>query len=127
MPSKKYHTYYSEKEKVYAIQEIKKNIITLERDVTKIYQNLKIISRKIYYLYGVMIESSEFSSSESSSSEKAYTIEEPRESDSDNMPPIIIKRKIHNVDKKPGNKAKPRRNPTRTCKKIELAKLSNNG
>ena len=43
MPSKKYRTYYSEREKVYAIQEIKENIITLERDITKIYQNLKSI------------------------------------------------------------------------------------
>ena len=65
MPSKKYHTYYSEKEKVYDIQEIKKNIIVLERDVTKIHQNLKNISRKIYYLYDAMTESSESSSSES--------------------------------------------------------------
>jgi hypothetical protein len=65
MSSKKCHTYYSEKEKVYAIQEIKENIIALERDVTKIHQNLKNIGRKIYYLYDAMTESSESSSSES--------------------------------------------------------------
>src|SRR4051794_30559172 len=65
MPSKKYRTYYSEKEKVYAIQEIKESIIALERDVTKIQQNLKRIGREICYLYNAMPESSESSSSES--------------------------------------------------------------
>ena len=65
MPSKKYRTYYSEKEKDYAIQEIKENIIALERDVTKIHENLKSISREIYYLYDAMTESSESSTSES--------------------------------------------------------------
>jgi len=112
MPSKKYHTYYSEKEKVYAIQEIKENIITLERDVTKIHQNLKIISRKIYYLYGAMIESSESSSSESSSAEEAYTIEEgPRESVFTPLNKVIY------VNKKSDNKkTKPRRNPTRAVR-----------
>ena len=44
MPSKNYRAYYSEKEKEYAIQEIKENIIALERDVTKIHKNLKNIS-----------------------------------------------------------------------------------
>jgi len=39
MLSKKYFT-YSEKEKIYVIQEIKESIIALERDVTKIHQNL---------------------------------------------------------------------------------------
>ena len=53
MPSKKYYT-YSEKEKIYAIQEIKDSIIALERDVTKIHQNLKSIGREIYYLYDAM-------------------------------------------------------------------------
>ena len=123
MPSKKYHTYYSEKEKVYAIQEIKKNIITLERDVTKIHQNLKIISRKIYYLYGAMIELSESSSSESSSAEEAYTIEEgPRESV---FTPL---NKVKHVNKKSDNKkTKPRRNPARTCRKIKSVNISSNG
>src|SRR3989337_1510749 len=65
MPSIKYRTYYAEKEKVYAIQEIKENIIALKCDITKIHQNLKNISRKIYYLYDAMTESSESSSSES--------------------------------------------------------------
>ncbi|GBB86245.1 hypothetical protein RclHR1_12680011 [Rhizophagus clarus] len=56
-------------------------------------------------------------SSESSLAEEAYTIEELRESNSDNMPPIIIKRKIHNENKKSDNKTmKPRRNPIRACK-----------
>ncbi|CAI2195118.1 7948_t:CDS:1, partial [Funneliformis geosporum] len=81
MSSKKYRTYYSEKEKVYAIQEIKENIIALECDITKIHQNLKSIGRKINYLYDAITESSESSTSESSSAEEAYTIEEePRES-----------------------------------------------
>src|SRR4051794_41567781 len=40
----------SEKEKVYAIQEIKESIIALERDVTKMHQNLKRISQEICYL-----------------------------------------------------------------------------
>ena len=53
MTSKKYYT-YSEKEKICAIQEIKDSIIALERDVTKIHQNLKIIGREIYYLYDAM-------------------------------------------------------------------------
>jgi hypothetical protein len=53
MPSKKYYT-YSEKEKIYTIQEIKDSIIALERDVTKIHQNLKNIGREIYYLYDAM-------------------------------------------------------------------------
>ena len=65
MPSKKYRAYYSEKEKDYAIQEIKENIIALERDVTKIHQNIKRIGREIYYLYDAKTESSESSSSES--------------------------------------------------------------
>ena len=69
MSSKKYYT-YSEKEKVYAIQEIKENIIALEHDITKIHQNLKSIGREIYYLYDAMTESSESSSSESSSAEE---------------------------------------------------------
>ncbi|SRR6266498_887405 len=69
MPSKKYYTYL-EKEKIYAIQEIKDSIIALKHDVTKIHQNLKSIGRKIYYLCDAMIdpfkstsfsESSEFS------------------------------------------------------------------
>ncbi|CAG8436090.1 5510_t:CDS:2, partial [Funneliformis mosseae] len=81
MPSKKYRTYYSEKEKDYTIQDIKENIIALERDITKIHQNLKSISREIYYLYDAMRESSESSTSKFSSAEEAYTIEEePRES-----------------------------------------------
>ncbi|CAI2180784.1 10098_t:CDS:2 [Funneliformis geosporum] len=72
MPSKKYYT-YSEKEKINAIQEIKDSIIALERDVTKIHQNLKNIGREIYYLYDAMSdpfettsfsETSEFSSPE---------------------------------------------------------------
>ena len=69
MPSKKYYT-YSEKEKVYTIQEIKQNIITLKRDVTKIHQNLTSIGREINYLYDAMTKSSESSTSESSSAEE---------------------------------------------------------
>jgi len=40
------YTYYSKKQKVYAIQEIKENIIALECDVTKIHQNLKTLAEK---------------------------------------------------------------------------------
>ena len=73
MPSKKYYTYL-EKEKIYAIQEIKDSIIVLECDVTKIHQNLKSIGQEIYYLYDAMTDSFEstlFSeSSESSSPEE---------------------------------------------------------
>jgi hypothetical protein len=73
MPSKKYYT-YSEKEKICAIQEIKDSIIALERDVTKIHQNLKSIGQEIYYLYDAMsgpFETTSFSeSSESSSPEE---------------------------------------------------------
>jgi hypothetical protein len=65
MSSKKYCTYYSEKEKVYAIQEIKESIIALEHDVTKIHKNLKRIGQEICYLYNATTESSESSSSES--------------------------------------------------------------
>jgi hypothetical protein len=53
MPSKKYYT-DSEKEKIYTIVNIKESIITLERDVTKIHQNLKTIAREIYHLYITM-------------------------------------------------------------------------
>lgn len=78
MPSKKYRTYYSEKEKDYAIQEIKENIIVLERDITKIHENLKSISREIYYLYDAMTESSESSTSESDYEPwKATSFEKP--------------------------------------------------
>ena len=123
MPSKNYRAYYSEKEKEYVIQEIKENIIALERDVTKIHKNLKNISRKIYYLYDAMTESSESSSSESSSAEEAYTIEEgPRESV---FTPL---NKVIHVNKKSDNKkTKPRRNPARTCRKIKSVNISSNG
>ena len=99
MPSKKYRTYYSEKEKVYAIQEIKENIITLECDITKIHQNLKSIGREINYLYDAMTKSSESSTSESSSAEEAYTIEEEyRES------VFMPLNKVKCVKKRSGNK-----------------------
>ncbi|CAG8728078.1 9013_t:CDS:1, partial [Funneliformis mosseae] len=104
MPSKKYYIYYSEKEKVYAIQEIKENIIALERDITKIHQNLKSISQEIYYLYNAMTESSESSTSESSSAEEAYTIEEkPRKSV---FTPL---NKVKCVKKRSGNKKMKRK------------------
>ena len=110
MTSIKHRVYYSEKEKVYAIQEIKDKIIALECDVTKMHQNLKNIGREISYLYVAMAVSSESSSSESSSSESDY---EPW--------------KATNFAKPGNKKAKPRRNPTRFCRKIESAKLSSNG
>ncbi|CAB4382003.1 unnamed protein product [Rhizophagus irregularis] len=53
MPSKKYYT-DSEKEKIYTIVNIKESIIALERDMTKIHQNLKSIAREIYYLYNAI-------------------------------------------------------------------------
>ncbi|PKK58303.1 hypothetical protein RhiirC2_796538 [Rhizophagus irregularis] len=68
MSSRKYRAYYSEKERVCAIQEIKEKIIALEHDVIKIHKNLKRIGREIYYLYDAMSPFSK--SSESSSSEK---------------------------------------------------------
>src|SRR5947207_3412787 len=86
MPSKKYRAYYSEKEKDYAIQEIKENIIALEHDVTKIHQKIKRIGSEIYYLYDAMTESSESSSSEPSSAEAITIVEESEESDSDYTP-----------------------------------------
>jgi len=111
MPSKKYRTYYSEKEKVYAIQEIKENIIALECDITKIHKNLKSIGREIYYLYDAITESSESSTSESSSAEEeAYTIEEePRESV---FTPL---NKVKCIKKRSGNKkVKRKRYPSRS-------------
>jgi len=54
MPSKKYHADL-EKEKIYTIVNIKESIIALERDMTKIHQNLKSIAREIYYLYDAII------------------------------------------------------------------------
>ncbi|CAB4377817.1 unnamed protein product [Rhizophagus irregularis] len=53
MPSKKYYTDL-EKEKIYTIVNIKESIIALERDVTKIHQNLKTIAQEIYYLYNAI-------------------------------------------------------------------------
>ncbi|PKB97274.1 hypothetical protein RhiirA5_433436 [Rhizophagus irregularis] len=50
----KYQNENSEKEKIYTIVNIKESIIALERDVTKIHQNLKTIAREIYYLYNAM-------------------------------------------------------------------------
>ena len=65
MPSKKYHT-YSEKEKINTVEDIKESLMDLERDITKIHQNLKSICREIYFLYDAMSfsKSSEPSSSE---------------------------------------------------------------
>ena len=68
MSSRKYRAYYSEKERVCAIQEIKEKIIALEHDVIKIHKNLKRIGREIHYLYDAMSPFSE--SSKSSSSKK---------------------------------------------------------
>ena len=66
MPSKKYYTDL-EKEKIYAVEELKESIMTLERDVTRIHQNLKRIAREIYYLYDAMTpeEIEEFEESDS--------------------------------------------------------------
>ncbi len=63
---------YLEKEKVNAIQEIKKNIIALECDITKIYQNLKSVGWEICYLSNAMAESSKSSSSEKFDSDYAF-------------------------------------------------------
>ena len=41
MPFKKYHT---DLENIYAVEKLKKSIMVLEHDVTKIHQNLKNIS-----------------------------------------------------------------------------------
>ncbi len=53
MPFKKYYTDL-EKSNIYTIENIKKFIIKLKYDVTKIHQNLKNISWEIYYLYDSM-------------------------------------------------------------------------
>ncbi|GBC44631.2 hypothetical protein GLOIN_2v1778545 [Rhizophagus irregularis DAOM 181602=DAOM 197198] len=50
----KYQNENSEKEKIYTIVNIKESIIALERDITKIHQNLKTIAREIYYLFNAM-------------------------------------------------------------------------
>ena len=65
MPSKKEHH-------IYAIEELKKSILELESDMTKLHINLKRIAQKIYYLDNSMIaflESSEESESDSESNE----------------------------------------------------------
>jgi hypothetical protein len=69
MPSKKYYTDL-EKEKIYAVEELKESIMALERDVTRIHQNLKRIAREIYYLYDAMTPEEIEESSESSSPEE---------------------------------------------------------
>ncbi|CAG8791939.1 7749_t:CDS:1, partial [Dentiscutata erythropus] len=51
MPFKKYHT---DLENIYAVEKLKKSIMVLEHDVTKIHQNLKRIALEIYYLYESM-------------------------------------------------------------------------
>ncbi|GBB99647.1 hypothetical protein RclHR1_35930001 [Rhizophagus clarus] len=89
----------------------------LRKRVKKLEQTVDWIGTYIEKQTGLEADKELTDSFESSLAEEAYTIEEPRESDSDNMPPIIIKRKIHNENKKSVNKkVKPRRNPTRACK-----------
>ncbi|GBB91053.1 hypothetical protein RclHR1_18160005 [Rhizophagus clarus] len=65
MPSKKYRI-YSEKEKINTVEDIKESLMDLERNITKIHQNLKSICWEIYFLYNTMSfsKSSELSSSE---------------------------------------------------------------
>src|SRR6266542_968872 len=82
MPSKKYYTDL-EKDKIYAVEKLKESIMALERDVTKIHQNIKRIGQEICYLYNAMTKSSESSSSKSSSAEAITIVEESEESDSD--------------------------------------------
>jgi hypothetical protein len=55
MPSKKYYTDSEKKKNIYTIVDLKNSIIELERDVTKIHLNLKIIAREIYYLYNAIV------------------------------------------------------------------------
>ncbi|CAG8776971.1 12843_t:CDS:2, partial [Gigaspora rosea] len=81
MPFKKN---YTDLENIYAIKELKESIILLERDITKIYQNLKRIAREIYYLYEAMTP------------EEFEEFEESEESNSDY---ILSKKKIHKVNK----------------------------
>ena len=76
MPSKKYCT-YSEKEKINTVGDIKESLMDLERDITKIHQNLKSICREIYFLYDVM------SFSESSEPGSSEEIEEGSQRDQD--------------------------------------------
>ncbi|GBB93457.1 hypothetical protein RclHR1_21790003 [Rhizophagus clarus] len=80
-------------------------------------EGIKIYGDFVPFCKGPDNSDSEADSSKLSLAEEAYTIKEPRESDLDHMPPIIIKRKIHNENKKSDNKTtKPKRNPTRACK-----------
>ncbi|CAG8811432.1 11272_t:CDS:1, partial [Gigaspora rosea] len=67
MPFKKNHT---DLKNINAVKELKESIIPLERDITKIHQNLKRIAREIYYLYKAMTpeEFEEFEESEESNS-----------------------------------------------------------
>ena len=74
MPSKKEHH-------IYAIEELKKSILELESDMTKLHINLKKIARKIYYLDNSMIaflesyeeSESDFESDKSVESDDYYT------------------------------------------------------
>ncbi|CAG8690341.1 11432_t:CDS:2, partial [Funneliformis mosseae] len=106
------------KEKNYAIQEIKENIKTLECDVTKIHQNLKSIGQEIYYLYDAMTKSSESSTSELSSAEEAYIIEEKlRES------VFTLLNKVIHVNKKSVMGKKSRNNQCKTAGQLALSLL----
>ncbi|RIA92571.1 hypothetical protein C1645_736281 [Glomus cerebriforme] len=108
MTSKKYYT-YSEKEKICAIQEIKDSIIALERNVTKIHQNLKSIGREIYYLYDAMtpeeIEEFEESDSDYAPCKAGDCTYQPRKEDSQSK--VYVKKKFTSKE------VKPRRNLTR--------------
>ncbi|CAG8594432.1 511_t:CDS:2, partial [Gigaspora rosea] len=76
MPFKKY---YTDLKNIYTV---KKSIIALECDITKIHQNLKRIVQEIYYLYEAM------------SPEEFEEFKESVESNSDYTP---FKKKIHKV------------------------------
>ncbi|PKY47805.1 hypothetical protein RhiirA4_473504 [Rhizophagus irregularis] len=55
MSSKKYHI-YSVRRRVFTDKDLKESFISLERNVSKIHQNLKNISLEIYCLYAISSE-----------------------------------------------------------------------
>ncbi|GBB99230.1 hypothetical protein RclHR1_34590001, partial [Rhizophagus clarus] len=82
------------------VESSKSDSTELRKRVKKLEQTVDWIGTYVEKQTGLESGKELTDSSKSSLSEEAYTIEEPRESNSDNIPPIIIKRKIHNENKK---------------------------
>ena len=102
MPSKKYYTDL-EKGKIYAVEKLKESIMSLERDVTKIHQNLKRIAWEIYYLYDAITpeEIKEFEKSDSDYApyKAGDWIYQPRKEDSQSK--VYVKKKFTSKEVKP--------------------------